>query len=106
MDSRLSFVLKLLRRPIEILQRTIKPLTVNVSFLAINLLTSVSPKQRNAAKHARIKLNSNHSIAASLGKIYGWHRMSKKIPLHVMNYAGYKTPFVPDAREEFVYIHT
>ena len=32
--------------------------------------------------------------------------MSKKIPLHVMNYAGYKTPFVPDVHEEFVYIHT
>ena len=31
--------------------------------------------------------------------------MSKKIPLHVMNYAVYKTPFVPDAHEEFVYIH-
>ena len=30
--------------------------------------------------------------------------MSKKIPLHVMNYAGYKTPFVPDAHEElFIY---
>ena len=30
--------------------------------------------------------------------------MSKKIPLHVINYAEYKTPFVPDAHEEFVYM--
>ena len=50
-------------------------------------------------------LTQTTPLQRSLEKYIGVIECQKQIPLHVINYAGYKTPFVTDAHDEFVYIH-